>query len=138
MNYLEARNPKYANYEHTEINLFVFFEGMSDYMPFTASENDTEPHGRELFNKAVRGDFGEIAAYDGPTREEYKAVDLRRKRDALLRQLDIIVSNPLRWNDFSQGDKDALSAYRQSLLDVPQQPDFPDEVEWPLLSAALS
>jgi len=57
----------------------------------------------------------------------------RWKRDGLLYELDAIVSNPLRWNEFDDETKQAYADYRQALLDVPQQPGFPEDVEWPEL-----
>jgi len=63
-----------------------------------------------------------------PTAEE-KA---RWKRDGLLRELDAIVSNPLRWAEFDEPTKQALADYRQALLDVPQQEGFPDDIDWPV------
>lgn len=61
----------------------------------------------------------------------------RANRDGLLAQVDQYASNPLRWSDTSQNDKDAISAYRQLLLDVPQQAGFPLEIEWPELPLVL-
>jgi len=62
-----------------------------------------------------------------PTAEE----QARWKRDGLLHELDVIVSNPLRWNAFTEAEQQELADYRQALLDVPQQPNFPDEIDWP-------
>lgn len=36
------------------------------WIPFTASPDDTEAHGRELYAQAVAGDFGPIAPYVAP------------------------------------------------------------------------
>lgn len=63
-----------------------------------------------------------------PTAEE-KA---RWKRDELLYELDAIATNPLRWGALTETEQQALADYRQALLDVPQQPGFPDEIEWPV------
>lgn len=60
-----------------------------------------------------------------PTTEQL-AEQVRAKRDGLLRELDVIVSNPLRWGEFSEAEKQALAEYRQALLDVPQQEGFPE------------
>lgn len=55
----------------------------------------------------------------------------RWRRDDLLYELDVIVTNPLRWGDLTEAEQQALAAYRQALLDVPQQDGFPDAVDWP-------
>ena len=36
------------------------------WIPFTASQNDIEAHGRELYEMADRGEFGEVAPYVDP------------------------------------------------------------------------
>jgi hypothetical protein len=54
----------------------------------------------------------------------------RAKRDKLLREtVDAI--NPMRWESMSPEQQDAWRAYRQALLDVPQQAGFPWNVTWP-------
>jgi hypothetical protein len=39
---------------------------MAQEVPFTASPYDSEPHGREVFQKIVAGQFGEIAPFESP------------------------------------------------------------------------
>lgn len=58
-------------------------------------------------------------------------IKYRIERNNLLSDLDLIVNNPLRWNSFTQEQKDTLAVYRQELLDVPQQETFPDNIVWP-------
>lgn len=61
-----AAGPVWANAQQTAINLNVKFEELAEVLPFTANENDIEPHGRELFERAVEGEFGPIAEYVAP------------------------------------------------------------------------
>lgn len=56
---------------------------------------------------------------------------IRNKRDGMLRELDVFVANPLRWASIPESDKDELQAYRVSLLNIPEQEGFPEEVVWP-------
>lgn len=42
------------------IDMIVNFDGIGP-VPFAASPNDCEAHGRELYERAVAGDFGPIA-----------------------------------------------------------------------------
>lgn len=65
-----------------------------------------------------------------PTPEQLEE-QARAKRDGLLHELDVIVSNPLRWAEFDDDTKQALAEYRQALLDVPQQEGFPENVVFP-------
>lgn len=59
------------------------------------------------------------------------AVEARDERDTKLSEMDLIVSNPLRWSEMSDDLKKAYADYRQALLDVPQQPEFPEKINWP-------
>jgi len=68
----------------------------------------------------------------GPPPEEVAAHAARMQRDTLLAQLDAIVANPLRWAGFSAEQQAAFAAYRQALLDVPQQAGFPADIVWPV------
>lgn len=60
------------------------------------------------------------------------AMTARSDRDSKLAELDILVTNPLRWGDFSEDLKQKLAAYRKALLDVPQQPGYPLSIVWPI------
>lgn len=62
---------------------------------------------------------------------EIKSEDEREMRDILLKELDAVVSNPLRWESLSESAKKTLMDYRVALLDVPQQKDFPWSIDWP-------
>ena len=64
-----------------------------------------------------------------PSIEELEAKQ-RELRDKWLR-IYVDTVNAVRWNGLTQQQKDELIAYRQALLDVPQQPGFPTSVTWP-------
>lgn len=67
MKIAQARLPQWANEAHTVINLMVKFEELGDEeMPFSASQSDVEEHGIELFQNAIQGIYGAIAAYEAP------------------------------------------------------------------------
>lgn len=59
--------------------------------------------------------------------------DIRNTRTEMLKRLDEIVSNPLRFNSFSQETKDKLAQYRLDLLDITKQSGFPENVQWPTM-----
>lgn len=58
---------RWANAEHTGIDMFITIDGQK--LPFTARQDDPESYGRELFQKAVSGEFGEIGEYQPPILE---------------------------------------------------------------------
>lgn len=62
MKYTTVATPKWANPEHTAIECNVFFDKLGA-LPFTATASDVEAHGKDIFARAVAGDFGPIAAY---------------------------------------------------------------------------
>jgi len=73
MTLIDAKNPVWSNAEQTLITLeckFSHYEaaGMTEndgYYLFTASPNDLELHGRQIYANAVNGDYGTIGAYTG-------------------------------------------------------------------------
>ena len=65
MNILKAVNPTCAKADHSAINLDITIDGCGD-VPFTASPDDSEAHGRELFARASSGKFGMVAEYIAP------------------------------------------------------------------------
>ncbi len=128
MKYTYAKNPQWADAEHTRIDLTVNFDDHGE-TPFSAAPNDCEAHGREIFAKAAAGEFGPVAEYEPPpppTYEEQSAM-VRAERDRLLAETD--------WTqaaDIPQATKDKWAPYRQALRDVPDQQGFPFEVVWPV------
>lgn len=67
MNLEYAKNPKWADAEHTMIDLIIKWDKFPEELPFTASPNDVEPHGRTIFSLAQAGQFGPVAEYVAPT-----------------------------------------------------------------------
>lgn len=79
--------------------------------------------------------FGEAVEL---TQEEYEKLSLenaarmqRANRDYLL-QAVVDAMSPMRWELLSEDQKQFWRDYRQALLDVPQQPGFPQEIDWPV------
>tara|TARA_A200000159_G_C7106083_1_gene248683 strand:- start:71 stop:490 length:420 start_codon:yes stop_codon:yes gene_type:complete len=59
---VEAKNPKWVDSNHNRIDLEVnFAELEEDFLFFTASPDDVCEHSRTLYNKAVAGDYGQVA-----------------------------------------------------------------------------
>lgn len=57
----------------------------------------------------------------------------RFERDNLLKDVDAVTSNPLRWADMTSEKQAEWSTYRQALLNIPQQAGFPNNVNWPTM-----
>lgn len=132
---MDARTPKYSRPDNSTIDLEIDHP-VYGWIPFTASPDDVEAHGRELFARAEAGDFGDVAAYEPPpppTVDEL-AAQARARRNQLLAESD--------WTQLPDAraalgaeKAAAWDAYRQALRDVPEQPDFPSTIEWPVAPA---
>jgi hypothetical protein len=122
---------KYRNAKYNEIGTIDCEIEHPEYgwIPFTASPDDCEEYGRGIFDQTKES----ATPYDFESEEHLEKLKSRARgqRDSLLLELDQIVMNPLRFNALTEDEKQALAAYRQALLDVPQQPGFPKEINWP-------
>lgn len=58
-----------------------------------------------------------------------KESGIRNLRNRLLSAVDAV--NPIWYANLSSEQQQALANYRTALLNVPQQPGFPDVVAWP-------
>ncbi|EDM3689394.1 hypothetical protein CSM81_07490 [Salmonella enterica subsp. enterica serovar Infantis] len=61
MNILAVKDGVYL--ENGLINCQVHFDGFDDFIPFTASPDDTEEHGRALFADLKAGKYGPVAPF---------------------------------------------------------------------------
>jgi hypothetical protein len=57
------------------------------------------------------------------------ATNIKMQRNQLLTAVDRV--NPVWYASLTETQQQALVAYRQQLLDVPQQASFPSQVDWP-------
>lgn len=145
-----ARSPRWNNAEHTSLNLQVTFIETADTlgeMPFTASPEDNEGYGRELFARAVALEFGPVLA---PAAEALAVAALRTRarlntqasatiaglqvaldtlQDAL--RLELATEAEAATLPLKQAELDAWCAYRVYLSRIDTQPGFPAAVEWP-------
>jgi len=102
------------------------------WIPYTLDSADTDT---TIDNDAVLALIGtDFAAYVPPTQAELdaaKAESVRSIRNALLLEMDAMVSNPLRWAELTSEQQSSWTQYRTDLLNVPQQSGFPYSVTWP-------
>jgi hypothetical protein len=71
---------------------------------------------------------GDIAKEFRANQAKYRAIFARRLRDLMLQNTDAYMGA----SDIP-GDKGPMKAYRQKLRDIPQQPGFPMNINWPEL-----
>jgi hypothetical protein len=58
------------------------------------------------------------------------ALESRAERDRLMRDI-VDTYNAARWEDMTEAERQRVRDYRQALKDLPQQPGFPDKINWP-------
>lgn len=78
-----VRNPTYSNADGTAIDVELDHPEYG-WIPFTASPNDCEQFGRDLYASLIAGEYGDIAPYVGPPPEVPQQVTRRQGRLALL------------------------------------------------------
>lgn len=75
-----AHSPRWADEEKTAITLTVELTSIEGEIPFTACPGCSTEYGRELFTRSKFGEYGEIADYNGPTKEETQQIIFLGKR----------------------------------------------------------
>ena len=102
------------------------------WIPYGIDPTDTD---NTINNDEVMALIGtDFAAYVAPTQDELDAAlaaEVRADRDERLTEVDAVAGNALRWSELDAETQAAWAAYRQALLDVPQQAGFPNTVTWP-------
>jgi hypothetical protein len=104
------------------------------WIPYTLDPSDTDMTVNNDDLLAAMNAAGNVAEYVAPTQAELdviSAASVRSARDSKLSETDVAVSNPLRFAAMSSEKQAEWAAYRQLLLDVPQQSGFPSTVVWP-------
>jgi len=87
INLISATNPQYLNAEGTAITLDCEFSHLpGETHPFCAMPTDVEVHGREVYARAIAGEFGQIAPYVEPLPVVPKVVTMRQAKLALLQK----------------------------------------------------
>ena len=67
---------------------------------------------------------------DAPQENNGAAARLQRN-ELLIKDVDPILSNPLRWADLTAAKQAEWTQYRTDLLNVPDQAGFPTDITWP-------
>jgi hypothetical protein len=131
-----VRNPKRLMENSDDVFSCIVdltIEGVTETVVYVANKNDVAENGRWVHEQIINGVAGEIEEYtqpEPPSDEMYEGM-ARGQRDHLLTLLDAVVSNPIRWGEFTEEQKASVSAYRQDLLDITDQEGFPANIVWP-------
>ena len=129
---MKYRNAKYI--DDTRIDCEIEHPEFG-WIPYLLDPADTDMTVNNDDLLAAMASAGDVAGYTPPTQEAaaaLKSKEVRRQRDCLLVEMDAIIGNPLRWAALDTDTQAAWGSYRQALLDVPQQVDFPHNASWPV------
>jgi hypothetical protein len=120
----EYKNPEYN--AHGTIDCEIN-HSQYGWVPFTASPDDSEDHGREIYNRIIKENKN-IKPYS-PTvfSNDQLASMARSERDNLL-----VKSDWTQLLDVPENIKTLWQVYRQALRDIPQQSGFPQNIVWPV------
>ncbi|MCW0506913.1 tail fiber assembly protein [Aeromonas piscicola] len=131
---LNAAHPRHYAADPDSITLDVLFAHLPEQVQFAARKDDSEEHGRELYSRAVFGEFGDIEVITPapPTETQQQA-----RLTALLKQAATTMA-PLEdakeLGIISEAERAQLTAwqrYRVALYRLPQSEGWPTEVNWP-------
>ena len=105
------------------------------WIPYTLDPADTDMTVNNDDLLAAMAENGDVAAYVPPTQAELDAAaaaSVRGERDMkLVTEVDPIAGNALRWAELTDQERTDWAAYRQALLELPDQAGFPHSVTWP-------
>jgi len=109
-------------------------DGKTEAVGYVAVNGDVAATGQWVYEQIMSGAAGPIAEFTPPpppTNEEL-AEFARNRRVFLLQEVDVVVSNPLRWAGYTAEQQAVIAKYRQDLLDITDQAGFPQEINWPV------
>jgi len=124
-----ANSPRWANEANNRIVLTVQFAELNEPVEFLASPDDVEAHGVTLYNNAVAGLYGTVAAYVAPPAPptpvptEITALQflLQAATDGIITQVEAL----------SAAQTGAVPALIQAVFDtLPSEQGFVAKVRW--------
>ena len=147
--FTNAKNPRWADAEHSKIILDVQFIGEDEFAVFVASPDDCTTHGPMLYNFAVGGIFGDVMdsdneriiagdlpVPDGYTIQDGKLIDVSACEQTAIEELRRRLAELNSEEAKAQAEIDDEYATERktklaALLAVKKQPSWPLTVEWP-------
>ena len=109
------------------ISCDVTLESTGEVIPFTASPDDPEDYGRELYEQLNTKDLASVAPFTDAEREAQDTSTVREMRDYLLYKTDWTQSL-----DVPEATRSKWVPYRQDLRDITDQVGYPSSVIWPI------
>ncbi|MGE9755716.1 tail fiber assembly protein [Bacillus inaquosorum] len=131
---IKVRNVTAHPEQDNELNMEVLFAHLPEFVPFTARRNDCEEHGRELYSRAMFGEFGPIEVITPPPPTEAQQQAILTDKLALAASAMAPLEDAETLGIISEAERERLTAwqrYRVTLYRLPQSDGWPTEVSWP-------
>lgn len=137
MEIITARNVIAYTDQPDTLDMEVAFAHLpGQFVAFTARKDDSAEHGRELYARAMFGEFGDIRTMERPESTPSETGQLR-KVYALLAAASLHVAplqdaKELKLATSQELEKlETLQRYRVTLMRLPQSAGWPSSVTWP-------
>lgn len=135
MEIITARNVVAYSHQPNSLDMEVAFgQFPGQFIAFTAQKDDLAEHGRELYFRAIHGEFGPITELDAPAPSE----DQQREQQSIKLQQAVVAMAPLedaeKLGIASEEELSLLAAwrlYRVEVYRLPQSAGWPADVTWP-------
>jgi hypothetical protein len=133
---LSACDPEFANPQNTAIELKVVFEEFKNHgpLPFIAHADDPHEHGRDLFKRAMRREFGIVKPFPYSVAKQLSMI-----KDALCIQIDEKAED-VRKTFLTKGEGQQLVYKHKTEEALALKADTsaePDPEHYPLLAASV-
>lgn len=136
-----AKNPRWDNEEKTRIRLDVLVdsdrEHFVEFIPVVVTEDDIEPHIKQLFWDARNKKFGEVGEYEGEVLSQPEAdsriQELRKENLDVIAVLQFAVDEEVATEDEIEELK-KRKKYALELHRIPKQKGYPAKIKWPTLT----
>ena len=107
MDIKQAQHPQYNRFGTIDLEINHPKYG---WIAYTANPDDPESLGRELYDRAINGEFGRIAAYQPPSKSEQDTIEQQReeaqKKEAYINEVmplyleaEAGLRDPQEWKD---------------------------------------
>ncbi|KAJ8740052.1 tail fiber assembly protein [Aeromonas veronii] len=139
MNIITAKNVMTRTNQPDSLDMEVLFSHQPDrFIPFTAKRDDSAAHGRELYMRAMFGEFGEISTKEKNESQQNEA-EKRYKLEQLITDATVRIAPLQDAKELGLATPEeltrleALQRYRIALMRLPESEGWPTAVTWPEL-----
>jgi hypothetical protein len=132
---MNAKNPKHTSDQTIDLDIEHPEFG---WIPFTASPNDVEEKGRDLYAQAIAGDFGPVAAYVPPPPHISTSVENKTEAERRLAETDWVNEPDVHdtANTPHLTNRNAFLTYRSAIRGVAVSPTD-GNLDWPTEPTAV-